>query len=69
MQHLNPFPAAVVRKMIQFTPPLREWEADVTGGKFTVGADITITGVTVSLMEYRDRAGEFTSTAFTTLFS
>ena len=69
VQHLNPFPAAVMREMNQYSPLLREWEADVTGGRFRVGADISITDITVSLMEYRDRAGQFTSTAFTTLFS
>ena len=68
VQHLNPFSPALLREMSQFTPLLREWEVDVAGGRFTVSADITITDVTVSLMEYRDRAGQFQSTAFTTLF-
>ena len=68
VQHLNPFSPALLREMSQFTPLLREWEVDVAGGRFTVSADITITDVTVSLMEYRDRAGQFQSTAFTSLF-
>jgi len=68
VQHLNPFSPAQLREMSQFTPLLREWEVDVAGGRFTVGADITISDVAISLMEYRDRAGQFTSTAFTSLF-
>ena len=68
VQHLNPFSAAQLREMQTFMPLLREWEVDVAGGRFTVSADTTVTDVTVSLMEYRDRAGQFQSTAFTSLF-
>ena len=68
VQHLNPFSAAQLREMQTFMPLLREWEADVAGGRFTVSADTTVTDVTVSLMEYRDRAGQFQSIAFTNLF-
>ena len=65
---MNPFSAAQLREMQTFMPLLREWEVDVAGGRFTVSADTTVTDVTVSLMEYRDRAGHFQSTAFTNLF-
>ena len=69
VQHLNPFPAAVIREMNQYTQLLREWETDVQSGRFRVGTDVSTTDITVSLMEFRDRANQFTSTAFTTLFS
>ena len=65
---MNPFAPAVLREMSQYTPLLRDWEADVSAGRFRVSADVTLTDVTVSLMEYNARAGQFQSTAFTTLF-
>ena len=68
VQHLNPFSPAVLREMSQYTPLLREWEADVSAGRFRVSTDTTLTDVTVSLMEYNNRAAQFQSTAFTTLF-
>jgi hypothetical protein len=68
VEHLNQFTPAVLHQMSQYTPLLRDWEADVSVGRFRVSADITLADVTVSLMEYNARAGQFQSTAFTTLF-
>ena len=68
VQHLN-LSVAQIKEMVTYTPLLREWEQDVQTGRFRVSTDVSITDITVSLMDYRDRAQQFTSIAFTTLFS
>ena len=68
VQHLN-LSVAQIKEMVTYTPLLRDWEQDVQTGRFRVSTDVSITDITVSLMEYRDRAQQFTSIAFTTLFS
>ena len=68
VQHMAPLSAESRREMQQFVPLLRNWEVDVAAGRFTVSADTTLSDVTVLLMEYRDRAGNFQSKAFNNLF-
>ncbi len=44
---------------------MRNWES----GRFTVSADVSVTEITMSLMEYRQRANNFRSSAFNVVWN
>ena len=67
--HLASFSADTRHSMDQYMPLLRQWEVGVQNGRFSVCPDVTVDDIRVSLMEYREQAGNFQSKAFNGLWN